>query len=89
MTPTIDQMRVLVEALARPELGSPRDTAPREVARLSCRLRGWVDWRGRLTAAGAEVVRSRVTQRIVFFGRTGPRSWVPNRSGPRFWDVRA
>ena len=86
MTPTVDQMRVLIEALARPELGSPRNTAPRDLARFTCRLRGWLDRHGRLTVAGRDIA-SRA--RVALYGRTGPRGWTPYRSGPRFWDVAA
>jgi len=85
MTPTVDQMRVLVEALARPELGSPRNTQPRDMARLTCRLRGWLDRHGRLTGSGKDLV-SRA--KVVLYSRTGPRSWTPYRGGARFWDMR-
>jgi len=90
MTPTRDQMRVLADAQQSFDLGSPRDVRPLDMARWSCRQRGWIDAQGQLTPAGTQIYAMAVHGRIVFYTRIGPRTWSVRRTyGPVFWDLRA
>lgn len=91
MTPTRDQLRVLIEATpaVRVMAAQPRDPRPLDLARWSCRRRGWIDARGLLTAAGETVMATAINGQPVFYSRIGPRTWAKYTSGPVFWDLRA